>query len=166
MNQLNEIFLLCYQIVGRINLGPITGADNSDFHFARSFPIMPRTPAFERLERDPRPVAQDLQKLNILDHRDHFSRCLSLLRKWGTTYPNQTQYKFLVAHSLWDVHDCVTAESFLEMEDEYWKDPDYGKRLKLYEQEDMEIAVKPAFGFWLFPIDAFGPYTKNKEPVN
>jgi hypothetical protein len=89
-----------------------------------------------------------------------------LLRRWGTTYPNQTQYRFLVAHNLWNVHDCVTAESALEMEDEYWKDPDYGKRLKLYEQEDMEKAVKPAFGFWLFLIEVFGPYNKNGEPVN
>jgi hypothetical protein len=166
INQLHEFFLLCYQGVGRVNLGLLTGADDSDVHFTRSFPLMPLTPAFTRLERDPRPVTEDLKKLNILDHRDHFSRWLSSIRKWGVTSSNQTRYKFLVAHDFWKVHDCATAEIALEREDGWWKNPDYGKHLKLYEKEDMEKAVKPVFGFWLFPIEAFGPYTKYGEPVN
>lgn len=166
LNQLHEFFVLFPQGVGRINLGFTTGTSDNDFHFTRSFPIMPLTPVFTRLEQDPRPITEDLKKLNLGDYRNHFSKWLLLLRKWGATYSNQTCSKFLITHTAHKLHDCVNAEIWLDREDEYWKAPDHGKNLKLYEKEDMEAAVKPALGFWLFPIDAFGPYTQFGDPVN
>lgn len=38
-----------------------------------------------------------------------------------------------------------------------------GCRGFIFEDEDLEKAVRPALGFWLFGIDAFGPLTKDGE---
>jgi hypothetical protein len=83
---------------------------------------------------------------------------------WGVPLPNHTTYKFLVAHELRNPHNRATARKALEWEDEHWRNPEIGKG-RTYELEDLENAVKPAFGFWLFSIDAFGPFNKNGDPV-
>jgi hypothetical protein len=62
-----------------------------------------------------------------------------------------------VAHDLRNPYDRATARKALEWEGEVWRNPEIGKG-RTYELEDLENAVRPAFGFWLFPIDAFGPF--------
>jgi hypothetical protein len=136
------------------------GAERSDVRFNRSFPIMPLTPAFTRLEQDPRPVVEDLKKLNIIDSRMTYTVWRGLMRKWGIPRSSQAECKFLVAFTLWKVYCSSTAKINLALENEQWMNSESGKPFNLYKVEDMEKAVKPAFGFWLFPVEAFGPFLK------
>jgi hypothetical protein len=165
LQQLREVFFLRKQSFGRLNISlPYSGTSSTEVFFTRSFPIMPLTPTFERLGRDPRPISQDLRKLNLDDPRGAFSCWQALLRGWGVPLPTHTKHKFLVAHDLCNPYDRSTARKALEWEDEVWRNPEIGKG-RAYELEDLENAVRPAFGFWLFPIDAFGPFQKNGDPV-
>ena len=164
MQHLQEVFFLRKQAFGRLNISLLSGTSSTEIFFTRSFPIMPLTPNFERLGRDPRPISQDLRKLNIDDPRAAFSSWQSLLRVWGVPLPNCTSYKFLVAHELRNPYDRATARKALEWEDESWRHPELGKG-RTYELEDLENVVKPAFGFWLFPVDAFGPFKQNGDPM-
>jgi hypothetical protein len=51
-----------------------------------------------------------------------------------------------------------SAAAFIHREDVYWRDNPLAQRAS---PEDLTKAVKPAFGFWLFLIEAFGPMTKD-----
>jgi hypothetical protein len=77
---------------------------------------------------------------------------------------NTTSYKFLVAHGLGNAYDSATARKSLQWENERWRNPEVGKG-KAVELEDLEKTVRPIFGFWLFPVDTFGPFGQDSEPV-
>lgn len=65
-------------------------------------------------------------------------------------------WKFLVSHLSPGWRDRVfeVGELFLDAS---------GCRRFIFEDENLEKAVRSAFGFWLFGIDAFGPLTKEGE---
>ena len=52
-----------------------------------------------------------------------------------------------------------SAEAFIHREDVYWRDNPLAQRAP---PEDLTKAVKPAFGFRLLAIEAFGPMTKDR----
>ena len=69
--------------MGRQIVGVLSGLETSETMFNRSLPIMTTSPTFERLARDPRPIAQDLKALTgLADLRDVAQFWLQLLRKW------------------------------------------------------------------------------------
>jgi hypothetical protein len=121
-------------------------------------------PNFEILGPDPRPIAQDLKKLNIDDPRRSFSTWQAVLRYWNVPLSNDTSYKFLIAYQQGYTYDGATARKLLEWEDKRWRNPEVGKG-QTVELEDLEKAIKPAFGFWLFPVDAFGSFRPDGDPV-
>jgi len=41
-----------------------------------------------------------------------------------------------------------------------------GAEHEKFRNEDLEKAVKPAFGFWLFPLEALGPLPKEGTSVD
>lgn len=170
IKQLQEVFFLFRQRYGRTNFGLATGVDTNEFFFARSVPIMPLTPSFERLQRDPRPIAQDLKKLHLgtTDPREGPAAWGRLLRQWGVS-PAGTEYKYLLAFvNPGGKHAICNRESatrWLKTEDEdCWRSPGMRKYKFNWPDEDLERAVNSAFGFWLFPLDAFGPFQENGEP--
>lgn len=164
IERLQEVWLLSKQEFGRLNLSALSGTSSTDVFITRSFPIMPLTPNFELLGLDPRPISQDLKRLNIEDPRRLFSTWQAVLRHLVVPLSDDTCYKFLVAHGLGNAYDRATARKALEQEDERWRNPRIGKG-KTVELEDLKKVVKPAFGFWLFPVDAFGPYEQDGELV-
>ncbi|KAK0735157.1 hypothetical protein B0T26DRAFT_746974 [Lasiosphaeria miniovina] len=117
-----------------------------------------------------------------------------LLARWAISAP-QIEYRCLMAFdptlgSDGDVTSRVRAERFLEKEDDVWRRPmsewryppkisagsPFGDLLKerLHDPppadrvppEDLDRAVRPAFGFWLFPISMMKAVAEAPAPVN
>ncbi|PWY81712.1 hypothetical protein BO94DRAFT_576643 [Aspergillus sclerotioniger CBS 115572] len=144
------------------------------------------TTSFDRLPRDPREIADDLKHVFVgtFDPRGMFDHWGRLLRRWNVA-SSIVEYRVLLAFiprgDSDRVRDRGSAERWLLKEDCEWKgepdpfeDPDkpisaFVQRLRQknikwpvganhpkYKYEDMERAVKPAFGFWLFPLEPLG----------
>ncbi|MCJ1278688.1 hypothetical protein MMC21_006505 [Puttea exsequens] len=133
-------------------------------------------PTFERLHRDPRPMAPDLKRVltGTLDSRHMVQDWQHLPKKWWVP-SSRIEYRFLLAFDPTiggdQISDCRSANRWLQKEDDKWngRAPDDGflknKNIKWlvgalhenFRNEDLEKAVRPAFGFWLFPVDALGP---------
>ena len=178
LTQLREVWFVSTPRVGRQILGALNGLGTSETMFNRSLPIMTMPPTFERLHRDPRPIAQDLRTLTgLAGSRDVVQLWLQLLKKWRTSPPG-IEYRFLLAFDPTiggdQISDRTGAKTWLQKEDDQWNGcaPDDGflkdKEVKWpvgaedekYSNEDLERAVRPAFGFWLFPAEALGPIDK------
>lgn len=166
---LYEVFFVENPRVGRQVLGILSGLPTSDTMFNRSFPIMAMPPAFDRLCRDPRPITQDLKQIYTgmgdTRHMLHlFHR--NILKKFDVDLSQmQTQYQLLLSfdpmaggHQIADRH---SAAEWLRKEDDQWTDRSKwppGANREKFQNENLEDAVRPAFGFWLFPMEALGPY--------
>jgi 2EXR family len=168
--QLVEVIFVHKNRFGRTNFGALSGVDTNEFFFNRSLPIMPLTPSFERLSRDPRPITQDLKKvhLNSEDMRSAPVLWARLLRQWGVS-ETKTKYTHLLAFVTSGSHQAVfdrkSATRWLETEDGYWKSSEIRKHKFNWPDEDLEKSVKSAFGFWLFPSDTFGPFGEEPQDL-
>lgn len=130
---------------------------------------------FERLYRDPRPKAQDLKTLTgMAGSRDVIQLWLQLLKQWRIV-PLGIEYRFLLTFDPTiaedQLSDRTSAKTWLQKNDDQWngRAPDdgflMGREVKWpvgaenekYINEDLKKAVRPVFGFWLFPIEALGP---------
>lgn len=184
LTQLQEIFLVQSVSAGRQILGAMSGVALNEFILNRSMPIATSTPIFDRLHTDPRPIAGDLEHAYIGEGPlIMLYMWQQLLKTWDIS-PIRTKYEFLLTFvpiaSFFEVYDERSAKQWVETEDyewtgkwraddnvdgvwatrkysdgTIWKQPVgalYGK----YKDEDLEKAVKPAFGFWMFPVDVFG----------
>lgn len=190
LDNLQEVFFVQPVSVGRQMLGYMSG-NASDILFNRSFPIMTTTSAFNRLPRDPRYIAEDLRHIHLgVDPRHMVRHWYNILDKWGAA-PSKIDYRVLLAFSPPGqnfVSDYKSAEAWLQNEEDewtgkwrlgdkfqsgswalrYWELTDrfstcqVGALHEKYRDEDLEKAVKPAFGFWLFPIEALGPITEEE----
>lgn len=186
ITQLREVFFVEKVYAGRQILGLLSGIPTSETIFNRSFPIMATTPSFERLRRDPRSIAGDLRQVYVeSDPLSLFHRWQRLLKKWGIS-PSEIEYRLMLTFSppggQFPIFDQESAKRWVEKEDWEWTgkwrldDSVIDANLALryfditdrvtkypvgalhdkYKSEDLERAVRPAFGFWLFPMDAFG----------
>lgn len=158
---------------------------NRDVIYNRSFPIITTVPTFERLSHDPRSIARDLKQV-FVEHDPFYMLCAwqQILASWGGVSKPQTEYRFMLAFDppSSTIHNRENAESWMQHEDNEWTgkwrvddriENGYGFRTldptkpsykcaigalpEKWINEDLEKAVKPASGFWLFPMDAFGP---------
>lgn len=167
--QLEEVFFVYTTAHGRQVLGGLSDLAVHEVYLNRSLPILSATPAFERLKRDPRLVANDLTRLYICKSRnapmEMYTQWRRLIRPWSVPR-SRTEYKALVAHiGHGQVSGRASAEAWLREEDDAWEAEGVPfARSRKIPPEDMTNAVKPAFGFWLFPIEAFGPFTEDGEP--
>lgn len=177
MSQLREVFFVCIAGTGRIISGPLNGLLGSDaslFEFQRSYPIATRTAFFQRLQRDPRNI--DLQRVfsGTSDPRNMVFTWQRLLQSWNISHANSVSYKFMLTHAPLGKYESCTnlqvAEGWIRREHQMWLDVQnqnrgYIKKTKgrfpLEDSEDLQRAVKPAFGFWLFPLDALGQIPKD-----
>ena len=185
--QLHDVFFVSTPRAGRQILGPLSGILTSETILNRSLPIKAWAPTFERRNRDPRPIAEDLKHVFVgtSDPRTMLHSWRRLLKKWNVS-PPYIEYRFLLTFhpSLSQprmVSDRESAQTWLEKDDARWRDLfeddsadstnpfasyfkkknldwPWGPKLEKFKNEDLEKAVKPAFGFWLFPVNALGAF--------
>ncbi|KAI4186866.1 MAG: hypothetical protein L6R41_003192 [Letrouitia leprolyta] len=169
--QLREVFFVEAPRFGRQVTGYQSGLLTGETWFNRSFPILAAVPAFDRLPRDPRPIHEDLTRVIVSggsDPRYTFDRWLDNLAKWGVS-PQGVQYRFLTAFDTTNLGgvstDLTSARKYLQGEDDRWNGREpwqsdtrirIGAKHEDWKDEDLTKAVQPAFGFWLFPIEALG----------
>ncbi|KAK9774921.1 putative 2EXR domain-containing protein [Seiridium cardinale] len=173
ISQLEEVFFVSVQKVVRQVLGRDAGALTMDKSiFNRSFPIMAQALKFDRISRDPRSIGHDLSNLFISRNPrsllDSWQRMLDTL----DINPSRAQYRILLAFepigSQNAIFDRKSAEKWLQKEDDLWTGshqptgPFSSLNLKKIApaqlgefRQDQGEAVKPAIGFWLFPIETF-----------
>jgi 2EXR family len=169
MQQLRKIHFLIEPRAGRLNFRWFYGMDSETF-FTRSFPILPSTSSFEHPQhRDPRPIAEELKRIRfgVTEPRDTPATWSRLLRKWSVGLNSQREHKYLVTlrpdAARFGIHDRESAVDYLQWEDHAWKHPDAGEFM--FGDEDLEKAIQPAFGFWLFDMKTFGPFTDEGDIV-
>ena len=175
LTQLREVWFVSTPLVGRQIVGPLSGFGTAGAMFNRSFPIASTLPTFERLPRDPRSISKDLENTSGLDSsRDVLQYWLRLLKKWQIS-PQKVRYRFFLAFDPriagGNISDQVSAKAWLQNQEDQWngqgpsdgflpKDMQakwpVGAQDEKYRNEDLENAVRPAFGFWLFPLEALG----------
>ncbi|KAH7253632.1 uncharacterized protein BKA55DRAFT_663084 [Fusarium redolens] len=133
----------------------INGLDEIWFIFIQSFPISAASPSFDRIGPDPRTVENDLSHLHVLDPND--------------VKPTEERYRVLLAFKphCKGIYNLKDAEYWLQKEDRRWMAKSIGRmpasETPGFRDEDLDKAVKPAFGFWLFPVDAFSDENKSAE---
>ncbi|OTA54487.1 hypothetical protein K449DRAFT_417022 [Hypoxylon sp. EC38] len=159
--KLQEVFFVQLQRTGRLVFGYGSGALTPTNQLNLSFPIFAMEPNFNRLDPDPRSISWDLGKVFVnADTR-------SMICAWGRLFYNyfgghvvpETEYRVLLAfapmsHNVYDRHG---AETWLKLEEDDWaRETSRDDQPEQIPDDDPETAVEAAFGFWLFPVDAFG----------
>ncbi|EWG53585.1 hypothetical protein FVEG_11984 [Fusarium verticillioides 7600] len=145
--------------------------------FERSFPIHALPHSFDRIGLDPRTVEDDLSHLHVRNPKRLYDSWLQTLEKIEVR-PCEEQYRILLGfnprRSICNLRD---AEDWLQSENSGWttqpestwssQEPKIegvaASETRESEDEDISKAVRPAFGFWLFPVDAFCDANKTPE---
>ncbi|KAH7212190.1 hypothetical protein DER44DRAFT_213276 [Fusarium oxysporum] len=144
----------------------------------RSFPIHATPHSFDRIGPDPRTIENYLSHLHVHDPKRLYDSWLQVLERIGVK-PCEERYRLLLAFRPgYNICKLRDAEDWLQREESRWTaKPD--SRRPSYEQEiesvaasetpeirdeDLSKAARPAFGFWLFPVDAFSDENKSAEP--
>lgn len=170
LGQLREVWFASTSLVGRQITGMLSGLMTSETIYNRSFPIWTNVPTFERASRDVRPISLDLERTTGLgDMKDLVQLWLAMQRMWCASKPS-TDYGLLLCFGPTgdNISDRKSAETWLQKQEDQWNgrghEADFlrGKQVKwpigaeaeAYKNEDLSKAVRPAFGFWLFPIEA------------
>jgi len=175
---LRDVFFLVRAYNGRNFLDP--SEEPPAVHTNHSFPISAASPSFERIGRDPRPIADDLRKvcMGSSDPRYLAHGWLRFLDRLKVS-ASRIDYRFLltclpVNSALGGrdrIYDHDAAETYLRVETEEFHSADVGEKLAWPELHfwmpgmrraqngggEAGESVKPAVGYWLLPIDALGP---------
>ncbi len=180
LTQLQKVWFVSTPVVGRQIVGPLSGFGTAGAMFNRAFPIVSALPTFERLPCDPRSISKDLENLSGLgSSRNVLEYWLRLLKKWQIP-PQKVSYQFFLAFDPrlqgGNISDQVSAKAWLQKQEDQWngqgpgdgflpKDVEakwpVGAHDEKYRNEDLDNAVRPAFGFWLFPLEALGRIGKD-----
>ncbi|KAF5648438.1 acyl oxidase [Fusarium tjaetaba] len=145
--------------------------------FERSFPIHATPHSFDRIGPDPRTVEDDLSHLHVRNPKRLYDSWLQALEKIEVR-PREERYRILLGfnprRSICNLRD---AEDWLQSENSGWttkSESTWSSQEPKIEgvaasetpesrDEDIGKAVRPAFGFWLFPVDAFCDANKTSE---
>ena len=175
LTQLREVWFVSIPVVGRQIVGPLSGFGTSGATFNRSFPILSTSSTFERFPRDPRSISKDLENTSGLgSSRDALQYWLGSLKKWQIS-PQNVRYRFFLAFDPrmvgGNISDQVSAMAWLHQQEDKWKGQGprdgflpkdveakwpVGAHDEKFRNEELENVVRPAFGFWLFPLEALG----------
>lgn len=174
LKKLQQIVWMAGSLIGRPIMGVRSNLPTVGYRFIHSMPIMSANASFDLLCPDPRPIQDELQytatatmdprKLSLLWHGFLTNSCIIRHRP-------QEIILFGVEPSIYGpkVHDADTARSFPREEQEGWlrgqKESaslvkNYAHRVPIEGPEELDKAVRPAFGFWLVPMNAL----KDPEP--
>jgi hypothetical protein len=164
-SQLYQVFFVNIASLGRQVHRRLFGLLLDHGTFNRSYPIMAQTGPFERLHRDPRDIAHDLNQILMLSFRPHGTVSIwnQLFNKLEI-FAAHISYRLLLACRPippCQINDRECANAFLEKEDEMWMEANRDAQELDPLNDDLERAVKPAFGFWLFPLDALDAFPEN-----
>jgi len=171
ISQLREVFFVYVQNIARMILGRDTGAIVlHETSFNRSFPITAMGLNFDRIDRDPRQARKDFKSLFIMGNpHELYTSWLEAMEGMGIN-PPKAQYRILLTYRPYDrIYNEEDARKWIKKEDEIWNNTykstgpfstiDWkttaGSSLPKFRDEDLDKAVRPTFGFWLFPVDAF-----------
>ena len=182
--QLQEVWFVSTPVVGRQIAGPLGKYEmgTTEAMYNRSLPIATTLPTFERFPQDPRSISKDLENTPGLDYkREVMQYWLQLLKKWQIpAQNNKIKYKFLLSFnpehlrsgcSIKQISSQSSAKTWLQEQEDHWNGRGYpdtsqskfmqaqypiGAQDPNYVDEDLGNAVRPAFGFWLFPLEALG----------
>jgi hypothetical protein len=155
LDGLHEVFLVSTVKFGRQLFSWKSGVGCEDYLYNRSLPIHAHLPTFTRMKRDPRTIEDDLKKtvIGTSDNKETVRHWQHLLAKFRVSAP-KTKCRFLLTYeSLVDfgrVVDRQGAEEWVKNENEHWKVESDGRD----SDKDQVNLVRPAFGFWLFPLEA------------
>ncbi|KAI8718215.1 2EXR domain-containing protein [Fusarium sp. LHS14.1] len=160
-SQRRYVWQMCY---------PVTFAHpgSRGFKMNRSVPITSSVTRFDRLPTDPRTVKEELEKMHIGHYLPHraVSAWFKLLRSLDLEEDQlNIDYRFLLSHeSRSSPRICSRndAEKWVQDEDKEWKGILKWKRERYKElareetPEELAVALRPAIGFWLFPLESIG----------
>ncbi|UPK95945.1 hypothetical protein LCI18_006880 [Fusarium solani-melongenae] len=182
ISRLEEIFFVSIQNIARMVLGRDTGAlALYETSFNRSFPITGMALNFDRIDRDPRQAAEDFKSLSIMGNpHELYTSWLEAMEGMGID-PPKAQYRILLTFRPYDrIYNEEDGRKWIQKEDEIWNGTyEYtgsfstidwnttpGSSLPKFRDEDLDKAVQPTFGFWLFPVDAFDDGSGHRSHSN
>ena len=158
--QLRSVYFVSFESTGRVVHRRQPGCASPNIYFNETVPIRSQGCYFERTARDPRPIFEGLKRLyagnfSSPDPRHRIRHWFQALEKWNVKHTHEVEYRFVVAYEPPvgtaygpAVSDRASAQAFLK-----WEDDEYSE----CEVEEWNTGpVAPAFGFWLFPLTAFG----------
>jgi hypothetical protein len=171
LSRLQRIIWVASSPVGRRIMSTFSNLPTVGFRFIHSMPISSVKSSFDVLVADPRPIQSELQYVATAppDPREHSLVWGEILRRWGLvqSLPAQQQVLFAYQPSLYEppptIHDAETAQDFLSTEENIWIRSQEQRsslvlkkvgRMPIEGPEELAKAVRPAFGFWLFPMEA------------
>jgi hypothetical protein len=175
---LRQVWFCSSEKEGRMYLGPLNGVPAiKGWELHRSRPIMGATSAFETRQADPRPIEKDLQRvfLGTSDPRMTVFYWNKLLQRYEVTPRPDVQHRFMLASTTGqgqgvggggggDVRGRQSAFEWIKREEaEFKRGVDAwqarlrtGVEIPRETPEELAACARPAFGFWLFPIQALG----------
>ncbi|KAM0467410.1 hypothetical protein ACHAP7_011977 [Fusarium lateritium] len=179
---LEEVWFVSIQRVGRQLIGYETGWPSIyKTFFERSVPITAMPLRFDRVGPDPRAIGNDLSHLHLLNPKFLYNAWQNVLEKFEIE-PSEIQYRFLFTFSPSsdEIYNRTDASNWLQKEDDIWtgKQKSDGPFSSLhltktpasetpaFKNENLELAVLPVIGFWLFPVDAFPEGYNSTSPDN
>ncbi|KAI1774673.1 hypothetical protein F4818DRAFT_418566 [Hypoxylon cercidicola] len=117
---------------------------------------------FDRLHVDPPPIGRDLGRVFVNEDPSRiFYAWMQLFYDYfGGWVMSRTEYRVLLAQEPFNyVYDQQSAEEWLQKAEVSF---DNSGQDEQFLDESLD-AVETAFGFWLFPVDAFGAFPE--DPV-
>ncbi|KAI1324116.1 hypothetical protein F5Y16DRAFT_381930 [Xylariaceae sp. FL0255] len=160
LTQLRQLWFMHEQRTGRHVLGFLSGAASNEYRLNRAFPINSAVSEFRVLGRDPRPIGADLQHVFINRDPRTMAHAWNLYKHthFGYQGGSTTQFQVLLTFDPVNaVHDWETAEELLQAEEDMWSVE------AAAHSGDFGSAVSNAFGFWLLPVEAFGPLPESPD---
>jgi hypothetical protein len=157
---LEEVWFVSVQRLVRQRMGYDTGWQRTcKTSFERSVPITAMPNGFDRVGPDPRAIGDDLSHLHLLNPKYLYITWQNFLQNFDVE-PSGIQYRFLFTYSPLQgpIYNRRDASKWLQFEDDIWTGK-YAKTpatdIPAFKDENLELAVRPVIGFWLFPVDAF-----------
>jgi hypothetical protein len=169
LQRLQEIFWVAQSRSGRAILGPLESFQGAGIRFNHSMPLKVSTPTFQ-LRQDPRAIGPDLKYVLTAysDPRQMRVQWRQLLAKWQIQQAVPTKERVLFAFEVPEeqqVCDIKTANEFLIVEETKWLKTQqkwhrvvmrHAGKVPVESPEELAEVVRPAIGFWLFPVEALG----------
>ncbi|KAF5250933.1 hypothetical protein FANTH_3987 [Fusarium anthophilum] len=146
--------------------------------FDRSFPINARPHSFDLIGPDPRTIENDLSHLHLRSPKCLYDSWLRILERLEVG-PREERYRLLLTFeprqtvcNLGDAEDCLLWEDsgWTRKPGSMWPSQEppiervAASETPEFRDEDLRKAVRPAFGFWLFPANAFCDENQTGEP--
>ncbi|KAI0905922.1 hypothetical protein F4823DRAFT_110282 [Ustulina deusta] len=142
-------------------------------------PLMSSIPSFEILHRDPRSIESDLSRLflGFDDIPSELFRWKALSSEWGVDHSRVESRVLFVFR---DENPCLPAEHWSHEGPDLQRSRIPGTDRLLHEssssarapaihltveRQPRNTGERPAFGFWLFPLDAFTQANRSRSPV-